>query len=262
MAWQQPKTNWDTHPKAIEPIDLNRIESNIEVVREQSNMPLLAQIVATLPAAGTPGRLVFCTADNRFYFDNGTQWQVQSAPNLGQVILTPGPENVPIPEGYHNGTGYVAGDANLVAENIAEGKNIFGKVGTYTGYTLAPSSKVRISANTTRLLPFGTSDSDAQKLKEIRIGKPGTVTVELSAYRVGQGYWFCYVYKNGARISIGFKGTGSTIFTHYDSGDVEVSAGDLLQVYGCSDVTARLYTFEICYNLAPIPTATEAVLMD
>lgn len=270
MAWQQPKTNWDTHPKAIEPIDLNRIESNIEVVREQSNMPLLAQIVATLPAAGTPGRLVFCTADNRFYFDNGTQWQVQSAPNLGQVILTPGPENVPIPEGYHNGTGYVVGDANLVAENIAEGINIFGKVGTYTGYTLAPSSEVRISANTTRLLPFGTSGSDKQKLKEIRIGKPGTVRVEISARRVGQGYWYCHVYKNGKAYfpdtgssrMIGFSGTGSYAYTEYDSGDVEVSAGDLLQVYGCSDVTARLYTFEICYNLAPIPTATEAVLMD
>jgi hypothetical protein len=29
MAWQTPKTNWDTHPKAIEPEDINRIEGNI-----------------------------------------------------------------------------------------------------------------------------------------------------------------------------------------------------------------------------------------
>jgi hypothetical protein len=45
MAWQQPKTNWDTHPKAIEPADLNRIEGNIEVVRGKSDLPLRLEVV-------------------------------------------------------------------------------------------------------------------------------------------------------------------------------------------------------------------------
>ena len=126
MAWQQPKTNWDTHPKAIEPADLNRIEGNIEVVREQYNLPLRAQIVTSLPSPGIPGRLVFNNSDKRFYFDTGTSWQVQSAPNLGQVIITPTTSNQTIPEGYHNGTGYVKGDPNLVSDNIVNGITIFG----------------------------------------------------------------------------------------------------------------------------------------
>jgi hypothetical protein len=49
MAWQQPKTNWDTHPKAIEPADLNRIEGNIEVVRGKSDLPLRLEVVEQLP---------------------------------------------------------------------------------------------------------------------------------------------------------------------------------------------------------------------
>ena len=126
MAWQQPKTNWDTHPKAIEPADMNRIEGNIEVVREQYNLPLRAQIVTSLPSPGIPGRLVFNNSDKRFYFDTGTSWQVQSAPNLGQVIITPTTSNQTIPEGYHNGTGYVKGDPNLVSDNIVNGISIFG----------------------------------------------------------------------------------------------------------------------------------------
>jgi hypothetical protein len=130
MAWQQPKTNWDTHPKAIEPADLNRIEGNIEVVREQYNLPLRAQIVTSLPSPGIPGRLVFNNSDKRFYFDTGTSWQVQSAPNLGQVIITPTTSNQTIPEGYHNGTGYVKGDPNLKPENIMHGKTIFGVTGS------------------------------------------------------------------------------------------------------------------------------------
>ena len=107
MAWQQPKTNWDTHPKAIEPADLNRIEGNIEVVREQNNLPIRVQVVPSLPSPGVPGRLVFNDSDKRFYFDTGTVWHVQSAPNLGQVIITPTNSNQTIPEGYHDGSGYV-----------------------------------------------------------------------------------------------------------------------------------------------------------
>ena len=130
MAWQQPKTNWDTHPKAIEPADMNRIEGNIEVVREQYNLPLRAQIVTSLPSPGIPGRLVFNNSDKRFYFDTGTSWQVQSAPNLGQVIITPTTSNQTIPEGYHNGTGYVKGDPKLVSDNIVKGVSIFGVNGS------------------------------------------------------------------------------------------------------------------------------------
>lgn len=52
-------------------------------------------------------------------------------PNRGAIIITPSKSNQAISGGYHNGNGYVAGDADLIANNIKHGVNIFGVVGTY-----------------------------------------------------------------------------------------------------------------------------------
>jgi hypothetical protein len=51
-------------------------------------------------------------------------------PNRGKAIITPGTTNKPIVQGYHDGTGYVVGDADLVAANIKKGVNIFGVTGS------------------------------------------------------------------------------------------------------------------------------------
>jgi len=51
-------------------------------------------------------------------------------PNNGAKIITPSTTNQAIPAGYHNGSGYVKGDANLKAENIKSGVSIFGVTGT------------------------------------------------------------------------------------------------------------------------------------
>lgn len=53
-----------------------------------------------------------------------------SMPNIGQQIVTPSTANKNIAKGCHNGDGYVKGDANLIPENILQGKNIFGVVGS------------------------------------------------------------------------------------------------------------------------------------
>jgi hypothetical protein len=50
-------------------------------------------------------------------------------PNNGAVMLTPSTIDQPIAAGYHNGTGKVVGDANLVAGNIKIGLSIFGVAG-------------------------------------------------------------------------------------------------------------------------------------
>lgn len=157
MAWQQPKTNWDTHPKAIEPADLNRIEGNIEAVREQSDMALRLETVSSFPAH-TLGRVIYHTGNKRAYVSDGAQWipigvegdavaaNVLSGkkfsslaagvgitgtmPNRGAVTITPGTANQTILQGYHNGSGYVKGDTDLVPSNIKEDVNIFNVVGT------------------------------------------------------------------------------------------------------------------------------------
>ena len=50
--------------------------------------------------------------------------------NVGQQNVTPGTAAVTITQGYHNGTGTVAGDADLMAGNIKLGVNVFGVAGT------------------------------------------------------------------------------------------------------------------------------------
>jgi hypothetical protein len=42
--------------------------------------------VGALPAAGTKGRVVFLTTDNRFYIDNGSAWEVEVTPSSTDTL--------------------------------------------------------------------------------------------------------------------------------------------------------------------------------
>ncbi len=53
-------------------------------------------------------------------------------PNKGAYNITPGRVNKTIPAGYHNGSGLVYGDTDLIADNIRSGKDIFGVAGSLT----------------------------------------------------------------------------------------------------------------------------------
>ena len=55
---------------------------------------------------------------------------IGTMPNVGKQDITPGTADQTIAQGYHDGTGTVAGDTNLIASNIACGKTIFGVTGT------------------------------------------------------------------------------------------------------------------------------------
>ncbi|MCA9352408.1 hypothetical protein KC866_03420 [Patescibacteria group bacterium] len=50
--------------------------------------------------------------------------------NVGTQTLTPTTTNTAITAGYHDGSGYCAGDSDLVATNIASGTTLFGVAGT------------------------------------------------------------------------------------------------------------------------------------
>ena len=66
---------------------------------------------------------------------DGTKSAIQQLPTQGAATITPGTTaKTAIAEGlYTTGDIKVAGDANLVAENIAEGVSIFGVMGTHSG---------------------------------------------------------------------------------------------------------------------------------
>ena len=65
-----------------------------------------------------------------FYNTNLKSKVTGTMPNRGAVVITPGTSNKAIQAGYHNGSGYVKGDANLKAANIIEGVSIFGVAGS------------------------------------------------------------------------------------------------------------------------------------
>lgn len=63
-----------------------------------------------------------------FTNDNGEQ--TGTMPNRGAMTITPTTTDQVIPAGYHNGSGKVKGDANLIPANIKNGVSIFGVTGT------------------------------------------------------------------------------------------------------------------------------------
>lgn len=60
------------------------------------------------------------------------KWGMQTGtmPNRGPVNITPGEADQTIPLGYHDGSGVVYGDTDLISENIAVGTDVFGVAGS------------------------------------------------------------------------------------------------------------------------------------
>jgi hypothetical protein len=84
----------------------------------------------TPPAAPT-GTAVAADVLTGKTFSNATGVGISGGmPNNGAVTITPGTFAQTIAAGYHNGSGTVAGDANLTAANIKFGATIFGITGT------------------------------------------------------------------------------------------------------------------------------------
>ena len=65
-------------------------------------------------------------------YTNDSGPQVGTMANNGAVQITPGTTNKAIPKGYHDGNGYVVGDADLISANIKAGANILGVAGSST----------------------------------------------------------------------------------------------------------------------------------
>ncbi|CAM4014945.1 tail fiber protein [Geobacillus stearothermophilus] len=63
-------------------------------------------------------------------FTNDSGEQVGTMPNREAMTITPTTTDQVIPAGYHNGSGKVKGDANLIPANIKNGVSIFGITGT------------------------------------------------------------------------------------------------------------------------------------
>lgn len=121
MAWQTPKTDWTTNPKNPTADDFNRIEGNIDFLKQDIETKK-GKIVDALNTVGLASTLddTYDTLANRII-----------SSNQGTIIITPSTQNQTIPKGFHSGSGYVKGDPNLIANNIRNGVSIFGVVGSF-----------------------------------------------------------------------------------------------------------------------------------
>jgi len=109
-------------------------------------------------------------------FSNGTSSGIAGGmANNGAVTITPGTTAQTIAAGYHNGSGTVATDANLLAANIVSGKTIFGVAGSASAATV-PAAVPKTGQTT----PYAAGD-DGTLQKGVTIGTRftaanGTVT--------------------------------------------------------------------------------------
>lgn len=92
--------------------------------------------VATPTISVSAGGLITAsTQQGKGYVPGGSKSATQQLPTQGAKTVTPTTtEQIAVASGtYTTGDVKVAGDANLVAENIAEGVSIFGVTGTHSG---------------------------------------------------------------------------------------------------------------------------------
>lgn len=234
MAWQTPKTDWVANPKNPVAEDFNRIEGNIDFLKTDietkkelivdaiNDMNQPAQVTDTHQQLANKIRDISKDANaavgevltGKTFYQGGVK-RTGSMPNRGAQIITPGTANITIPSGYHNGSGYVAGDADLVSSNILSGKNIFG----VSGNVIPRVSEPRLYVDGTEYVSFVTgllSGSYAAAVKQannmylkirgsteiatlvtnsmIDLTNVRYIVVDLdSANRWGDAYTFCLV---------------------------------------------------------------------
>ena len=94
-----------------------------------SSMHSLNEIMEKAPVIDATGALPGEILVGRKYWGlTAGQWGLQTGTmtDMGAMNITPGNATQTITRGYHNGSGRVAGDANVVTGNIKAGATIFG----------------------------------------------------------------------------------------------------------------------------------------
>jgi len=124
MPWINPKLDWIANPVNPTSVDMNRIESNIDFINTDIETKK-GSIVDALINVGIPTLITDTHA--------AIAAKIAAAEKTG-VSITPSAINQAIPKGIFNtGGGVVVGDADLVASNIANLKDVFGIIGTFKG---------------------------------------------------------------------------------------------------------------------------------
>ncbi len=185
------------------------------------NTPKVEQAVPkiSVSAAG----LITATAEQQEgYVPGGTKSATHQLTTQGAKTVTPGrTAQSAVASGYYTtGEVQVAGDSNLVAENIAEGVSIFGVTGTHSGKAETVTVKINFSGSKNIQLvdsSFVFKDIDSEQ------------TIEIAKYSIVIVYANIF---NGVHFSPSsaailkdriFTGTTSQYYVYQITGDCSVS---------------------------------------
>lgn len=151
--------------------------------------------------------------------------------NRGAVIITPSTINQAILQGFHNGTGYVAGSPNLIESNIKNGVNLFGVIGKAKTVALTappldgPNNGNKQWVNTDVIRRWG---GDTNPIYTINVGAPGKIKV-IAQFRVNHENFPATItyYNNGKSIA-----SWVCRSTNFDNRQYifDVNAGDVITI--------------------------------
>jgi len=136
-TWREPKTDWNVNPIKPKSIDLNRIEENIQYLKDEVESKK-GVIINALNDVGIDVSIEDST--------NTIISKIQASEQPAKTY-TPTVIKQMIPKGYHKGNSYVKGDSNLIGDNIIPGVSIFGVQGTSTKKLIAEGTASLVGIN-------------------------------------------------------------------------------------------------------------------
>jgi hypothetical protein len=159
----------------------------------------------------------------------------------GAMTITPGTTDQIIPTGFHNGSGKVVGDLDLIPANVRALVNIYGVVGqcfATQGDTLASNNTtVRTTSSTTNV-----------KLKETRADHGGSYRVAFQMYSDQVTYTVnAQIYVNGVVRGIARSTNSISVVTFTE--DIVVNSGDLIQIYASAPSGNLLTIYKLTLSI-------------
>lgn len=163
------------------------IAKGISASTSESWETLIAKMAGIIKATGNAA--VGDVLSGRTFSNETGNNRIGTMANQGAQVITPGIANKAIPAGYHNGSGYVAGDPDLVAANFPKDVNLFGIQGILERMTTAEKQAVA-NAITGKGVPTSVNDTNAvlaQKIGQITTGQVIPLNHSVSGQAVTNG---------------------------------------------------------------------------
>lgn len=227
MAWVTPKTTWAAGDAPV-PSDFNRIEGNIQQLYDDtttgkntiasaitsmgqtaSGSETYAQLAAHIQDISNDANAAVGDVLSGKTFYQGGAKRTGTMPNRGAYNITPGPNDIPIPAGYHNGLGVVYGISFI--ESIQYGSTTMSNKGTnYLDVAINTVDRNR-SIVYGYTIPYNYYSHVNNSMATIQLLDDTHIRIEMYNDDTCYVYWAVVQFKNvkslqrGKRVGIGYQ---------------------------------------------------------